>query len=83
MNDDQVKRLTDHCQIENFRKNDAVNLKPPKGAVSEEKREKFNFIRKGMVGDWKNHFKDESTLKIWNQWISENNDTGIPIKFTL
>ena len=59
-------------RIDNFRKNDAVNMKPPKGIVPDEVREKFNFIRKGKVGDWKDHFKCPETLKKFNTWIESN-----------
>ena len=30
-----------------------------------------NFIRKGMVGDWKNYFNEENN-KVWDKWIAEN-----------
>ena len=83
-------KLKDHCDIENFKKNDAVNMKPPKGAVPDEVRESFNFIRKGQVGDWKNYFTDEEKLKTWNKWIAEQNCINgdenqqiIPIKYEL
>jgi hypothetical protein len=29
------------------------------------------FFRKGVVGDWKNYFDDESVNE-WNRWIEEN-----------
>ena len=58
-------------------------MKPPKGAVPEDVREKFNFIRKGKVGDWKNYFKDECKLNMFNKWIEENNSMKIPIKYEL
>merc|ERR1712223_1170246 len=47
---EQIERLTDHCSIEKFKENDAINFR--KG-----------FIRKGHVGDWINHFKDQEKLK--------------------
>jgi len=81
VSDNDVDRLVDHCKIDNFKKNDAVNMKPPKGTVPDEVRDNFNFIRKGKVGDSKNYLTDESKCKAWNQWISENNTQDIPIRF--
>ena len=83
--DDQVDILANHCQIDKFKKNDAVNMKPPKGMVPEEVRENFNFIRKGKVGDWKCHFENKEHLDQWNKWIENNNsgEDSIPIKYEL
>ena len=39
------------------------------------------FIRKGVVGDWKNHFSPESSAE-WDQWIAkEFQGTGIQAAF--
>ena len=81
VSEEQVQKLVDHCNIEKFKKNDAVNMKPPKGTVPDEVRENFNFIRKGQVGDWMNHFKNQEKLKEFDQWISENNQFKIPFKY--
>ena len=81
--EDQIEKLVDHCNIEKFKKNDAVNMKPPKGVVPDEVRDNFTFIRKGKVGDWRNFFKDESKLKEFDQWIQNNNTLEIPIKYEL
>jgi hypothetical protein len=73
VSEDQMKVLKDHMHIDNFRKNDAVNLKPPKGVVPDSVRDNFNFIRKGKVGDGKdlwNNCKD--TLNEFNSWIEKN-----------
>ena len=83
MTSEQIQRLADHCKIDKFKKNDALNMKPPKGSVPEEVRENFNFIRKGGVGDWVNHFKDEAKLKEFDEWIENNNKFQIPIKYKL
>ncbi len=29
-----------------------------------------NFLRKGIVGDWKNHF-DDKTNEEWDEWIKD------------
>ena len=59
-------------RIDNFRNNDAVNMKPPKGSVPDDVRDNFSFIRKGKVGDWQNHFTTEDKLKKFNDWIQKN-----------
>lgn len=63
--------LVDHLAFENFKKNSAVNMEPPKGSVPEEARKDFSFIRKGQVGDYKNFFTPEK-VEEWNNWIKEN-----------
>ena len=67
--------------IENFRNNDAVNMKPPEGSMPEKVRQKWNFIRKGKIGDWQQHFSCEAKLNEFNAWIEKNNKdtTGKPI----
>ena len=56
-------------KIDNFRENDAVNNRPPPGAVTEEALQNWRFIRKGGVGGWKEYFSNENTLKnkLWTQ----------------
>ena len=68
--------------IDNFRNNDAVNMKPPEGVVPDEVRKNFNFIRKGKVGDWKEHFTTKEKLDKFNEWIEKNNkdSAGKPIE---
>ena len=58
--------------IDNFRKNDAVNLKPPKGVVPDEVRDNFDFIRKGKVGDWRRHFTSKGLLEEFDAYIEKN-----------
>ena len=90
VNEDQIDRLKDHLHIDNMKKNDAVNMKPPKGTVPDEVRDSFQFIRKGKVGNWREWF-NEDTLKKWNSWIKEsntsdssnNNGGEIPVKYEL
>ena len=63
---EQVKNLANHCNIDNFKKNNAI----------------FNQnVRKGQVGDWVNYFKDENKLKEFEQWIIKNNKFEIPFKY--
>ena len=63
MTEYKVLMLDDLLYIDNFRK---VFVQSSGGDKLME-----NFIRKGKVGDWKNHFTEENN-KIWDQWIVEN-----------
>jgi len=66
---EQTNKLTEYLDIDNFRKRtNAMTTK---------------FFRKGKVGDWMNHFKDESKLAEFDQWIAKNNSENIPIKYEL
>ena len=71
--DEKMESLLSHMSIENFKKNDAVNLKPPAGSVPDEVREKSNFIRKGAVGDGKGHFVTPEAQEQFDNWVKENN----------
>ena len=59
----QVLRLDDHLYIDNFRQ---VVCEAMVGDPTMK-----DFIRKGKVGDWKNHFSG-SNLQFWDEWIAEN-----------
>ena len=62
----QVEILADHCNVNNFKKNNEI----------------FNQnVRKGQIGDWVNYFKDEKKLKEFDQWIIKNNKFEIPFKY--
>ncbi len=42
---------------------------------------KTKFIRKGIVGDWKNHFTPEMNVE-WDAWINEQlKDSGLRMVF--
>ena len=51
--------------VSNYKKISTMNNIP------QFKEGRGEFIRKGEVGDWINHF-DEATNNTWNAWILEN-----------
>merc|ERR1719402_1718993 len=56
---EEVEKLVKHLDIDSFRENNAVNKRPFMNS-----NWKPNFIRKGIVGDWRNHFSPEAS-KTW------------------
>ena len=69
--------LTEHLSFDQFKKNPAVNAQELQ-ALGYFKKDGA-FVRKGEIGDWKNHFDVEIQEKFDN-WI-ENNLKGTDLKF--
>jgi hypothetical protein len=68
----RILKLDDLLYVDNFRKLVTESYPDDPGFAK--------FVRKGIVGDWKNYFNDEQT-KIWNAWIAKNLE-GTEIKMT-
>lgn len=67
--DEQVVKLCDHLNIDNFRKNESVNSMWLTRRVGDPDAE--SFIRKGKTGGWREHFDEEMTAQA-QQWMREN-----------
>ena len=73
MTEDDMKALVKHLDIDQFKANSSVNKTQEMPSTGD----RPSFIRKGIVGDWKNHFTQEES-KEWDSWItSELERTGI------
>ena len=57
IDDAMLNKIAEQCTFTAMKKNDAVN----KSAVE---AYKGDFIRKGVVGDWRNHFTAEQSAKM-------------------
>ena len=81
----KIESLVSHMRIDNFKKNDAVNLKPAAGTVPEHVRDNHSFIRKGIVGDGKGHFVSPEVEEEFDNWVRKNNkdDEGNVIENTV
>ena len=66
---EQLDQLADHLHVDNFRRNEAVNGEHLKAIGM------FNagghFVRKGITGDWKNHFSRQLNERV-DRWIEAN-----------
>jgi len=63
LSEEQIDRLDDFLKFDNYQKASTHNQ-----ANSNWKEGKGQFIRKGIVGDWMNHFTQELNEK-YNDWI--------------
>ena len=62
LTEEKIEALVDHVKFENMQKNQSTN------AIKSGDKQ---FMRKGKVGDWKNHF-DEKSNEEFEAWILEN-----------
>ncbi|XP_013145970.1 PREDICTED: sulfotransferase family cytosolic 1B member 1-like [Papilio polytes] len=67
INEEQIEKLCDHLNIENFKKNKSVNLEE----VTKLANGNLSFIRKGQVGNWKEYFDEEMTQQA-ERWMADN-----------
>jgi len=67
LTEEEIQRLNEHMKFDNYQKSSSLNVKSPNWQGNGQ------FIRKGIVGDWMNHFTPELN-KEYNNWIRENLD---------
>merc|ERR1712071_348807 len=77
LTDEQLTKLTEHLGFNKMKNNAAVNNEIGKefGIL----KQKGYFIRKGITGDWKNHFSPEMNSRL-DAWITKNT-AGTDIRF--
>lgn len=61
--DEQVDKIAAHCNFDSMSKNPMTNYSRS-GAVIKVDTVDYGFMRKGKVGDWKNHFTPEMSRKV-------------------
>jgi len=69
-----VSTLANHLSFKNMKKNPSVNLEPimaKKNGPEFVQTEDLSFIRRGEVGDWKNHMTPEMASR-FDAWTEEN-----------
>ncbi|XP_039285780.1 luciferin sulfotransferase [Nilaparvata lugens] len=81
LSDTQIQSLIDHLSFNKMKENPALNLeaflKVKNGENFQSKDDNEKFIRKGVIGDWKNYMSPELSAK-FDKWMEENlKDTGL------
>ncbi|KAG8230726.1 hypothetical protein J437_LFUL010827 [Ladona fulva] len=73
--EEEIIKLEEYLSFKNMQKNPAVNLKPLMDTLRGEDymghENRSNFIRKGVVGDWKNYMSLELVSR-FDKWTAEN-----------
>ncbi|XP_077289159.1 luciferin sulfotransferase-like [Arctopsyche grandis] len=72
--DEQIGKLCEHLSFKSMKNNPAVNLEPiieKTNGKSYLEQTKLRFIRKGEIGDWKNHMSEEMSQR-FDDWSSKH-----------
>nr|ACO14581.1 Sulfotransferase 1A3/1A4 [Caligus clemensi] len=79
VSDEKLEILKDHLSFKSFQKNSAVNMEPDGGNQEDEGRGRF--IRKGIIGDWKNFFSKELSDRFDAKTHQALGDTGFMFEY--
>ena len=69
LSDQQIESIIQWCSFDHMKENEATNYEWLKeiGALKQE----TNFYRRGKIGDWKNYFSEELSLR-FDEEIKKN-----------
>ena len=76
---DVIAKITDLCSAENMRKDDTANMSWMKEFCDEDG--KSIFVRKGVVGDWKNLLSSEQSAQMDTIYAKKLEGTGFELDF--
>lgn len=75
-----VDRITSHCTFEKMRSNSMVNREVlPLSDLFDMSKSKF--MRKGIIGDWKNHFTEEENEEFDKLYKEKMKGSGLDLAF--
>ena len=74
---DVVESICEQTTFKSMKNNDSVNYSWGK-AVAEGSTD---FIRKGVVGDWRNHFSEEQSTRMDREYTARMTGTGLDFRF--
>ena len=70
LSDEVVMKIAKHCSFQEMMKN-------PKDSLVRDKPGSASFLRKGRVGDWKNHLSDEMAALLKEEVLSKLEGSGL------
>lgn len=76
--DDELNKLKEHLSFKSMHNNASINFKEVVEMKDASVKSDLHFIRKGVVGDYKNMMTPEMIVE-FDRWIAENNEENITI----
>ena len=79
LDDSVIDKITEQCTFDSMRANP---LADPDGYLQCDVKENTTpFLRKGIIGDWRNHFTDEQSSRLDDEYIKRMRGTGLEFSF--
>lgn len=78
----EAERVAEVCSFSAMKANKNTNYDRYRHQIYK-KESDFNFMRKGIVGDWQNHFSEEQLAEFNQLYASRMNGTGLDFEFTI
>ena len=77
VSDDVIDTVSEQCEFTNMKANPTANFSWfPRPETSS-----FEFMRKGVVGDWKNHFTEEQSAEFDALYAQRMEGSGLEFEF--
>ncbi|XP_038567933.1 sulfotransferase family 2, cytosolic sulfotransferase 3 [Micropterus salmoides] len=81
LSEESIQKIAEHCSFKNMKANNMSNFSlVPKKYMDPDKSP---FFRKGVVGDWKNHFSSESLAKFTSVLRKELGSESVSLPWSL
>lgn len=81
LSEETIQKIAEHCSFKNMKANNMSNFSlVPKKYMDPDKSP---FFRKGVVGDWKNHFSSESLAKFTSVLRKELGSESVSLPWSL
>ncbi|XP_045899953.1 sulfotransferase family 2, cytosolic sulfotransferase 3 isoform X2 [Micropterus dolomieu] len=81
LSEESIQKIAEHCSFKNMKANNMSNFSlVPKKYMDPDKS---SFFRKGVVGDWKNHFSSESLAKFTSVLRKELGSESVSLPWSL
>ncbi|KAG8178475.1 hypothetical protein JTE90_024635 [Oedothorax gibbosus] len=80
LNEEAIAAISSHCTFEQMKSNNMVNREVlPISDLFDMTQSKF--MRKGIIGDWKNYFTDEQNIDFSKLYNEKMRDSGLELIF--
>ena len=76
-----IDRITEQSTFENMRSDPSANPDSLSSIKARITKDSTPFLRKGIVGDWKNHFSDEQSARLDDEYAKRMAGSGLELRY--